>query len=187
MQSLSSYLKNNNAVSGDSIDQLVSISVTKVYARGDVILRIGQPNRTLNFINEGLLKLSFYKSEKEFVMRFFREGEFCTALDSFLTQQPSKYTIIAIEDTHLTELNFTALDRLSQSHRDVEALVRRVSGMAIGNMMDRISEMLETNATERYLNFLDKNNHLINRVSLGDLSRFLGISPVSLSRLRSKV
>ena len=54
------------------------------------------------------------------------------------------------------------------------------------NMMNRISEMLEENGTERYNNFVKTNGRLMQRISLGDLAGYLGITQVSLSRIRAR-
>ena len=53
-------------------------------------------------------------------------------------------------------------------------------------MMGRISEMLEENATERYNHFVTHNSDLLPRISLGELAGYLGITQVSLSRIRAQ-
>jgi hypothetical protein len=53
-------------------------------------------------------------------------------------------------------------------------------------MMHRISEMLEENPARRYHNFVARNPELLQRISLGDLANYLGISQVSLSRIRAR-
>ncbi len=53
------------------------------------------------------------------------------------------------------------------------------------NMMKRISEMLEENASNRYNNFIQVNGDILQRISLGDLANYLGITQVSLSRIRT--
>ena len=53
------------------------------------------------------------------------------------------------------------------------------------NMIERVSEILEEDAKKRYLNFTSKNPQLLPRISLGDLARYLGITQVSLSRIRA--
>ena len=52
-------------------------------------------------------------------------------------------------------------------------------------MMKRISELLEDNATERYADFVREHPQLLQRISLGDLASYLGITQVSLSRIRA--
>lgn len=51
--------------------------------------------------------------------------------------------------------------------------------------MERISEMLEENAKERYANFVRDYPTLLQRISLGDLANYIGITQVSLSRIRA--
>lgn len=166
---------------------LIGISKQHYYKKGDCLLAADQKSKRLYFINNGLVKLSFFRGDKELIMKFFSEKGFCAALDGFETQRPSNYTITAIEDTRLIEIDYAKLETLAGHSHAIEKMMRKICSVAIVNMMDRISEMLESNATERYLNFLKNNGHLVNRISLGDLSGYLGISQVSLSRLRNKL
>lgn len=53
-------------------------------------------------------------------------------------------------------------------------------------MMGRISEMLEDDGKKRYYNFLKQRPDLIQRISLGDLADYIGITQVSLSRIRAQ-
>jgi DNA-binding Xre family transcriptional regulator len=52
-------------------------------------------------------------------------------------------------------------------------------------MTRRISEMLEENATKRYNQFMKENKAIAQRISLGDLASYLGITQQSLSRIRA--
>ena len=67
----------------------------------------------------------------------------------------------------------------------METAFRKLLSIATINMMKRISEMLEENATKRYNHFLKDNSQLLQRISLGDLANYLGITQVSLSRIRA--
>ncbi len=53
-------------------------------------------------------------------------------------------------------------------------------------MMHRVSERLDSDAKQRYKNFLHQYPDLIQRISLGNLSNYLGITQVSLSRIRAE-
>lgn len=50
----------------------------------------------------------------------------------------------------------------------------------------RVSDMLEEDATAHYHSFVKENQSLLQRVSLGDVASYLGISQVTLSRIRAK-
>jgi CRP-like cAMP-binding protein len=167
-------------------DDLQSVLKTKSFQKGDYLLKSGGICRHLYFIDEGLTKTFFYKSDKEFIMRFFPENALFTVLDSYIMQIPSTFMIMALEPTMVTYIDKEEMDKLCQKHHCVETFFRKLVSIATINMMKRISEMLEDNATERYNNFVAENNHLLRRISLGDLACYLGITQVSLSRIRAK-
>ncbi len=170
----------------ETTDDLVNKLKTKTFQKGDYILRSGEVCRNLFFIDKGLVKLCFTKEDKEFIMRFFPENALFTQLGSYLTQIPSTYEIICLEATTITSIRNEEMESLCKKHHSIERFFRKLVSLAALNMMNRISEMLEENATQRYKNFVKENNHLLQRISLGDLANYLGITQVSLSRIRAK-
>ncbi|MBI3483335.1 MAG: Crp/Fnr family transcriptional regulator, partial [Bacteroidetes bacterium] len=80
-------------------DELFKNLKIKAVQKGDYLLRTGEVCRYLFFINEGLVKSFFFKNGKEFVMRFFSENVLFTVFDSYLTQTPSNFNIVALENT----------------------------------------------------------------------------------------
>jgi CRP-like cAMP-binding protein len=173
------------------LDDLAAIAIQdclkhKVVAKGDYLLKHGEICRYFFFIEKGLVKTCFTNGDKEFIMRFFNEGSICTQLESYITQTPSLYAIIALEETTITYIDYKLFEQLCAQHHAAETLYRKFVSMASINMMRRISEMLEENATARYANFVNENKHLLQRISLGDLAAYIGITQVSLSRIRAK-
>ena len=140
----------------------------------------------LFFIDQGLAKTYFNTGDKEFIMRFFCENEMFTVLDSYVTRQPSAYYIKALEPTEISYVEQKEMEKLCLKHHSIETFFRKLVSMAVVNMMKRISEMLEENASTRYAHFIKDNGHLLQRISLGDLASYLGITQVSLSRIRSQ-
>ena len=175
------------ALGNDQVSQLIDISQVELYKKYDVILSKGQVCQKLYFINDGLLKISFFSEDKEYIMKFFYTNEFCSILDSLNTKKPSKYTITALTDASLLAISYDGLQKLAKQDQVFEKIISEVPSMATHKMMSRIRELLETDAKERYLNFLETNGHLMKLVSLKDLSGYLGISQVTLSRIRANL
>lgn len=180
-----STFKNLSNFSEEATDDLYNCVSTKSYTKGDLLLRNGETCKKLYFIDEGLAKTYFAKEDKEFIMRFFPEHTFLTVIDSFTNQTRSTYDIMALERTTITYINHTDLELLCKKHHSIETAFRKLLAFAVTNMMKRISEMLEESATERYDHFLRDHGHLLQRISLGDLANYLGITQVSLSRIRA--
>ena len=170
----------------EATSDLTEILKTKTIQKGDYLLKSGQVCKHLYYIDQGLAKTFFYKDDKEFIMRFFDEGLMFTVLDSYVTQTPTHYMIMALEPTAITYVSHDDMEALCKKHHCIERFMRKLVSIASVNMIGRISEMLEENATERYNNFVSKNNSLLQRISLGDLASYIGITQVSLSRIRTK-
>jgi CRP-like cAMP-binding protein len=165
--------------------ELLARLKTRFLKKDQYLLNRGSVCNHLFFIETGLAKTHFNTGEKEFIMRFFCEKEMFTVLDSFITQLPSAYYIRALEATEVIYIEQKELEDLCSKHHCIETFYRKLISIATINMMKRISEMLEENAAARYAHFLKDNSHLLQRISLGDLAAYLGITQVSLSRIRS--
>ncbi|WP_298513451.1 Crp/Fnr family transcriptional regulator [uncultured Kordia sp.] len=186
MEDFLKHLNKLSTLNKEEIVLLTNIVEEKKYLRGEEVLKMHQINKKLYFVNDGLVKISFFNEDKEFVMNFFDKHHFCAVLDSLLTKQPSQYKIIAIQNTSLIEIDYYQLEKLAAEHLSFEKITSSLLSIATGKMMSRVRELLESDASERYSNFLKNKSHLINQVSLKDLSAYFGISQVSLSRIRAK-
>ena len=169
----------------EASDELRSCLHEKSADKGELLLKQQEVCRRLYFIDEGLVKTFFANEDKEFIMQFFPGHALFTVVDSFVTQTPSSYEIMALERTTYTYITVTDLQTLRKKHHCIETAFSKLLSIAVTNMMKRISEMLEENATERYDHFLKEKGELLQRISLGDLSNYLGITQVSLSRIRA--
>ncbi len=170
----------------EATDELLNNLRSKTFQKGDYLLKSGDVCRHLYFIDNGLTKTFFSKGDKEFIMRFFAENLMFTVLDSYISQTPSDFMIMALEPTTVTYIRQDEMEELCKKHHCIETFFRKLVSVAALNMMKRISEMLDENASERYANFVEENHTLLQRISLGDLANYLGITQVSLSRIRAK-
>ena len=180
------FLNSLSPISDTIINDLSKFIRQKSFDKGERLLESGHICKYLFFINEGLVKMSFNKEEKQFIMRFFAERSMLTGLDSFVSGQPSNYTIEALEPTSVSMISKSDLEELGKLHHGIDIVLKNFFAMVSLNMMNRISEMLEEDASERYNSFLQTQGKLLKRISLGELASYLGITQVSLSRIRAK-
>ena len=186
MNKLIQFINSKVPLDEKTKEHLLSICVEKNYKKGEKLLSIGGYCNYLYFINAGLVKLSFEVDEGEFIMRFFQENILFTELESLTTNKASGYKITALEDVDCILISYSKFEKICREIPRLALLYNKMLTMAHINMMNRISEMLESDAKARYNNFLNENIEIINRISLGDLSRYLGINQVTLSRIRKK-
>jgi len=180
------YINSISPISQEATDELSNKLKYKTYKKGDLINNQGQICRNLFFIDEGLVKHYYHNKNRIFILRFFSENNLFTVLDSYINQTPAEFITIALEDTKLTYLDYYDIEELCRNHHSFESFMRKYISFAAVNTFKRFKEMLEEDASERYAGFVNEYSHLLQRVSLGDTASYLGISQVSLSRIRGK-
>ncbi|WP_312176963.1 Crp/Fnr family transcriptional regulator [Chryseobacterium sp.] len=164
---------------------LHSVIRRKVYEKGDKIVNEGSVCNKIFFLEKGLVKTLFTKDSREFIMRFFSEGNVFSVLDSFIEQKPSHYEIVALENSKVSYILYDDLHALCSSYHQIETFYRKLLSMAVIEMMNRVGRSLEETGIVAYNKFIKNQGHLLQRISLADLASFLGITQVSLSRIRA--
>ena len=165
---------------------ILSSFTPKKYAKGDLLVREGQVCNYIYYFTEGLAKMYSTNGDREFIMRFIPENSFATVIDSFTEQKPSCFEIIALEKCEVLILHRDQFEALCKSHPMAETFFRKFLQIVASNMLKRISESLVNDAKHRYEIFLQNNHAIIQRISLGDVANYLGITQVTLSRIRAK-
>ena len=186
MSDFITYCSQFTLLSQEATEDFLSRLKIKSFIKGGAINKEGEICNNLYFIDIGLVKHYYYHKGRINIIHFFSENSIFTVLDSFTYQLPAQFTTVAMEDTSTTYISYNDVEELCKKHHSFETLIRKLFSMASINEMKRLKELIDYNATERYNIFINENNHLLQRISLGDIASYLGISQVSLSRIRSK-
>ncbi len=186
MDGFINYCNKISPLSAEAIKELTSRIKSKTFKKGEIINKEGQICRNLYFINKGLVKHYYTHKGRIFIIRFFSEKNVFTVLDSFIQQAPAVFNTITLETTETIQLSYDDIQELCKAHHCFETIIRNIFGMAAIINIKRIKEMFDADATELYKEFIKDNPHLLQRISLGDTASYLGISQVTLSRIRAK-
>ncbi len=165
-----------------------SFLTVKEYRRKEFLYKSGETQKEVGFVCQGLLR-KYYVNEKgsEIITGFICENGFATDYPSFLRQKPSKYHIQCLEPTIIVNIPYEKLQEAYQKFKDNEMFGRLVAENVLTRETDRVESLLFESAKERYLNFLEENKAISNRISLTHLASYLGIERQSLSRIRSNL
>lgn len=147
----------------------------------------GKIARELYFICKGLLRLYYTKDGEEITGYIFKEHLFASSYDSFLRRAPSIQTLETLEDCDLLVLSYNALERLYEVLPKMQVLVRKVAEQRFINAQQILSSFILDSPEERYLKFEAQHGELLLRVPHHMIASFLGITPVSMSRIRKRL
>ena len=174
-------------VSSEIFDDVETKLSEKNYKKGSNLLKEGEYCSHVFFVGKGLLKNGYWKDDREYIVRFCEENYILTDLESIYTNSPSKLHITAIEDSEVLSISYRDMESLLKKHHSLERMTRLYHEKTLTKTMSWTKEILGSEAKEIYLKFIEENAELSKRISLGDLSSYLGISQVSLSRIRASL
>lgn len=154
--------------------------------RGHILLHLGDVPNKLVFVNSGLLRKCYFDHDGSYKTHLFWTENSFFSEGVMLGKTPSEYIIDALEDTDITYIYLDDLERIIYDNSEFMKVYIKFSESELINF---ITEGLRfnVNATERYKNFLEKYPSLDGRISQQDIANYLGISPVSLSRLKNSL
>jgi len=187
MQNLLSHINTYYSLSAETQSALNGCFEQVSVAKGDYLLREGQVCRHLYFLESGALRGYYNLEGKEITHWFGFENDFITSFHSFITQEPAVENIQLLEGSVLLKISKENLTQLLNRYQDIERLVRIIYEKYYIRLEERFVNAQFKSAKERYEQLLQQTPHIIERVPLGYIASYLGISQETLSRIRSKI
>ena len=154
---------------------------------GEDFIREGDVGQHIGFVADGLLR-SYYVSPRgeEYNKHFFRPGEVFAPLTSLVMKQPSPVYIGALLDSTIMLADHAALEDLYERYPLLNRLGRKLVEWAWIGKERRETQLIMLDATERYDAFLEEYPGLDQLIPQYHIASYLGISPVQLSRIRTR-
>ncbi|MBI4784039.1 MAG: Crp/Fnr family transcriptional regulator [Oscillatoriophycideae cyanobacterium NC_groundwater_1537_Pr4_S-0.65um_50_18] len=175
-------LPDDEAMKAASLFQACSLK------RGEFFVQAGDVPKNIGIVMSGILRLYYVDHEgNEYTKSFCAENSFVAAYSSLLLEQPSRLFIQALEDTKLLTADYAAYRSLSESHPCWQILNCKIAEGLFIKKEKRESALLLDDAKTRYLNFQAEYPHLEPRLKQHHIASYLGITPVTLSRIRAQL
>jgi len=187
MDSVIKYLKGIIDLPQTEEHKFLQIARQKNLVKEEQFIREGQVPRKLAFVHKGLFRY-YYVNNKgtEFTKNFISETNFIAAYSAMIAGKPSAMFIEALEGSMIYEINYTDWVELRKGNRCWNELLVCMLEKGFSIKEKREREFLLLDAEERYKIFKQEFPGLEARVKQHLIASYLGISPVSLSRIRKK-
>ncbi|TXJ26054.1 MAG: Crp/Fnr family transcriptional regulator [Chitinophagaceae bacterium] len=156
-------------------------------SKNEFLLTEGKICRHLYFMEQGALRGFYNLDGKEITYWFAFEGDFVTSFHSFTTQQPAVENIQLLEGSVLWAISKETLMDLFNRFHEIERLVRIAYERYYVRLEERFVNAQFRTAAERYEQLIQQTPHIIERIPLGQIASYLGISQETLSRIRSRL
>ncbi|AXB58310.1 Crp/Fnr family transcriptional regulator [Flavobacterium fluviale] len=176
-------------LSENSWQLIENITEFQTLKKGETLLQNGEIAKNLHFIAKGVLRAFITDQEGNFYNKnLFLENYFAGSKVSLMLQSPSNFTIEALEDSIIINLNYKKYMSLINENDDLKNFyIAHLEKNWIVDKEQREVALVMQNATERYVSLLQKHPSIADRVPLLHIASHLGITPTQLSRIRKSL
>ncbi|MFN8357884.1 MAG: Crp/Fnr family transcriptional regulator [Spirosomataceae bacterium] len=156
------------------------------YKKNVTIQRPGNSCRTVYFVVKGVARIFYYKDGNDITEHFAFTNEMMVRAESLFSGKPTPKGIQTLDDSKIIAIDSYKLFMLYDRFHDIERLFRLLFEREHIKTIKRIESLQFKNATERYLELLSETD-LVQHIPLKHIASYLGITQVSLSRIRASV
>jgi len=155
------------------------------HPKGHFLVPEGRVSQHLYFIVKGVARIYYHKQEREVTEWLALDRSFFFSIRSFFEGVPTHLIIHLLEPSNLYAIHHDDFMRLCNQYHEVEKLLRHmVTGSLLLSQARMESIQFET-AQQRYERLIRERPDIVQRVSLGHIASFLGITQETLSRIRA--
>ena len=159
----------------------------KRFTKKTTLLNIGNTSNEVFYIIKGCIRLFCEKDGEELTTYFFTENMFAGSYDSFLSRNPSKVAIETLEECEVLVLSYESQEELYNVFPKMNEFIRKAIELRFILLHDLFISYILNSPQERYLTLLNDRPELFQRIPQHQIASFLGVTPVSLSRIRNRI
>lgn len=185
MKQLFQFFQHFNTLSKEAEKAITDIITILTIDKKKELQSIGHTCKTIYFINKGCARIYYLKDGIDITESFSFENNIIVRVESLFTGKPSQKAIEILEDAEIIAINAQQLFKLYDTYPAVERLFRKIFEAAYVETVNRIEGIQFHTAEERYNALIAQTPNVLMRVPLKYIASYLGITQVSLSRIRA--
>ncbi|MGG5207429.1 Crp/Fnr family transcriptional regulator [Chryseobacterium sp. MIQD13] len=139
------------------------------------------------FIRKGIVRAYASTADNDITFWFGSEGETIVSMKSYVEDRPGYESIELLEDCDLYILETESLRKLFNEDIHIANWGRKFAERELVKTEELIISRQFKTSLERYKDLMTNKSDLLKRVQLGHIASYLGITQVSLSRIRADI
>ncbi len=185
---LESFLKSKSDIDDENLQEIFSYFKLIKTKRNQILLTYDEICNHYYFINKGCIRLFTISKDGNETSRYFAfEGKFATALPSFIDQQPAEEYLQTIEKSELLSISRADFYYLTTKHPQFAKIYTEILELGFIVAQKRIYGFQGFDALAKVKWLIKNQPQLLLRISNKMVASYLGITPATLSRIKSKL
>lgn len=152
-----------------------------------ILLSEGEISKHIYFINKGALRLWNNDDGRDITVQFFFENQIVSSFESFYLEKASNFSLESIENANITQLSRESLNLLINEFPTLNTCITDIVFERFIDYTNFFLSRIKDSPEKRYQDILNNEPELIQRVPHHYIASYLGITPVSLSRIRTRL
>lgn len=157
------------------------------YAKNAILFDTNKVEKYIYFIEKGIARAYCNTQKQQATFWFGQEGDVILSYNSYVKEKPGYEIIELLEDSKLLRISHQTLQKLYTEHIGLANWGRKLAELELIETEERFINQQFKTASERYAELINKTPTLIRRVQLTHIASYLGVSPVTLSRIRAEI
>jgi len=187
MQEIRKYFERTRKLPDVDWERFSSRLSRRQFGPRSVILKAGEREDYLSFIESGVVRFYLPGEERELTFSFAFAGAFMSAYDSFLSRSPSAYQVETLAPVTLWSISYDGLQAVYRETSIGDVIGREAAEELFLAKSRREISLLSETAEERYRKLLAEQPHMLQLIPLKYLASYIGITPQALSRIRRRI
>jgi CRP-like cAMP-binding protein len=185
-QLLFDYLNQYMELTNEEQQFITALDLFQQFSKNDILLKEGQYTSSGYFVLKGCIRCYYLVDGEEKTTAFYTELESLEP-PCVISQKPSPYYVACVEDSIILVSNDAIQKNSFEKFPRFESLCRIFSEQQLAKNQASFDLFKISSPEERYLYLRENRPDLIQRAPQYQLASYLGITPQSLSRLRSRI
>jgi CRP-like cAMP-binding protein len=157
------------------------------FPKGHLLFKVNKISSNVYFIKKGMVRAYAETADSEVTFWFGKEGDTVISMNSYVHDQKGYENIELLEPCELYEMQTEDLRKLFEEDIHIANWGRKFAEQELIKVEERLIFRQCRTAMERYKELMATDPELLQRVQLGHIASYLGMTQVSLSRIRAEL
>lgn len=176
------YFKKNDFLTKRDQKKLLELTQLATYQKNEIVLPFGGKIKQVGLVLKGLIRVYDKNNKTVWVIK---ENGVYGSIKILTHDKPSSHCYETLEETSMFLLNHDEIEDCIPKYPNIGNLLLMYWKNTSIDLYKHYNSNREYTPQERYVRILEKSPDLIQRMKSKDLASFIGIHPVSLSRLKN--